>query len=64
VFNDRGTLRVGAQADIAVLELRNGRFEFLDNYQNKITGTQRLFPSATLLAGKLVPRTETTPRGN
>ena len=60
VFNDRGTLRVGAPADIAVLELRKGRFEFLDNYQNKIVGTQRLFPSATLLAGKLVPRSETT----
>jgi dihydroorotase len=61
-FNDRGSLRVGAQADIALLELRNGRFEFLDNYQNTITGTQKLFPSATLLAGRLVPRTETTAR--
>jgi dihydroorotase len=54
VFRDRGTLRVGAPADISLLELRNGSFEFLDNYQNKIKSTQRLFPSATILAGKLV----------
>src|SRR5579864_4696779 len=56
VFNDRGTLNVGATADVALLELRKGNFEFLDNYNNKITGSQRLFPSATVLGGKRVPR--------
>src|SRR6202166_156424 len=56
LFNDRGTLNVGAPADVAVLELRKGNFEFLDNFKNKITGHQRLFPSATVLAGKRVPR--------
>jgi len=56
VFNDRGTLNVGATADVAVLELRKGNFEFLDNYDNKTTGSQRLFPSATVLGGKRVPR--------
>ena len=56
VFNDRGTLNVGAPADVALLELREGNFEFLDNYKNKITGGQRLFPSATVLGGKRVPR--------
>jgi len=56
LFNDRGTLNVGAPADVAVLELRKGNFEFLDNYKNKITGHQRLFPSATILGGKRVPR--------
>src|SRR5712691_4053815 len=55
LFNDRGTLNVGAPADVALLELRKGNFEFLDNYKNKITGRQRLFPSATVLAGKRVP---------
>jgi dihydroorotase len=54
VFNDRGTLNVGATADVAVLELREGTFEFLDNYQGTFTGRQRLFPSATVLAGKRV----------
>jgi dihydroorotase len=55
LFNDRGTLNVGAPADMAVLELRKGNFEFLDNYKNTIKGSQRLFPSATVLGGKRVP---------
>lgn len=57
VFKGRGTLAVGAPADVALLELREGNFEFLDNYKNTITGRQRLFPSGTVLAGKPVPRT-------
>jgi dihydroorotase len=56
LFNDRGTLNVGAPADVAVLELRQGTFEFLDNYENKRSGKQRLFPSGTVLGGKRVPR--------
>ena len=56
VFRDRGTLNVGAPADVAVLELREGDFEFLDNYENTIKGRQRLFPSETVLAGARVPR--------
>jgi dihydroorotase len=54
VFRGRGTLKVGAPADIAILELREGAFEFVDNYENKRTGRQRLFPSATVFAGKRV----------
>ena len=54
LFNDRGTLNVGAPADVAVLELREGRFEFVDNYENIRTGRQRLFPSATVLGGKRI----------
>ena len=54
-FNDRGTIHVGAPADVAVLELRDGTFEFVDNYDGKRTGHQRLFPSATVLGGKRVP---------
>jgi dihydroorotase len=57
VFRDRGTLNVGAVADIALLELRDGNFDFLDNYGNKVSGRQRLFPSGTVLAGKRIPRT-------
>ena len=56
VFRDRGTLNVGAPADVAILELREGEFEFLDNYENNIKGRQRLFPSETVLAGARVPR--------
>ncbi len=54
-FDDRGTLNVGAPADIAILELKEGSFEFLDNYKGTRTGRQRLFPVATVLAGKRVP---------
>ena len=54
VFSDRGTLNVGAPADVALLELREGTFEFLDNFKNTITGRQRLFPGGTVLAGKRV----------
>ncbi len=54
VFSGRGTLKVGAPADIAVLELREGAFEFDDNFGGKRTGRQRLFPNATVLAGKRV----------
>jgi dihydroorotase len=55
VFHNRGTLKPGAPADIAVLELREGSFEFVDNYTNNRSGKQRLFPSATVLGGKRVP---------
>jgi len=58
VFNDRGTLNVGAPADVAVLELREGAFEFVDNYGNLRTGRQRLFPSETVLGGERVPRVQ------
>ena len=56
VFADRGTLNVGAPADVTVLELREGNFEFLDNFKGTIAGRQRFFPSATVLAGKHIPR--------
>ena len=56
VFRNRGTLKVGAPADVAVLELREGSFEFVDNFENKRTGRQRLFPNTTVLAGKRVDR--------
>jgi dihydroorotase len=54
-FADRGTLNVGAPADVAVLDLRDGTFEFVDNYQGKRTGHQRLFPAATVMGGKKAP---------
>jgi dihydroorotase len=57
LFRDRGTLEVGAPADVAILELRDGTFEFLDNYDNTRAGRQRLFPSETVLGGRRVRRT-------
>jgi dihydroorotase len=56
VFKDRGTLKVGAAADIAILDLREGSFEFVDTFKGTRTGRQKLFPSDTLLGGKRAPR--------
>ena len=56
LFHDRGSLNVSAPADVAVLELREGTFEFVDNYGNTRTGRQRLFPSETVLGGTRAPR--------
>lgn len=61
IFRDRGTLKVGSPADVAVLDLREGDFEFVDNYGNKRTGRQRLFPFATVLAGKRVASVDEHP---
>jgi len=55
-FGDRGTLNVGAPADVAVMELRQGNFEFLDNYGGKRSGQQRLFPIETVIGGKRAAR--------
>jgi dihydroorotase len=60
-FKNRGSLKVGAPADVALLELRDGGFEFEDNYNNKRAGRQRLFPSETVLAGKRMQRSSRVP---
>jgi dihydroorotase len=49
-----GTLRVGAPADVTVLDLRDGAFEFVDNANTKRVGKQKLFAAATIFAGKRV----------
>jgi predicted amidohydrolase len=53
-FKDRGTLAPGAPADVTLLELREGTFEFLDNYDNRINGRQRMFATTTILAGQRI----------
>src|SRR5207253_1283043 len=54
-FDDRGTLNIGAPADVAIMELREGNFQFEDNYKGMRAGRQRLFPFATVLNGKRSP---------
>ena len=56
VFRGKGTLKAGSPADVALLEMRSGDFEFLDNYAGKRTAKQKLFPAGTVLAGKWIPR--------
>ena len=48
-----GTLREGAEADVAVFSLNEGRFDFLDSLGQKRVGTQKLVPVATVKAGKI-----------
>ena len=53
-FRELGTLRAGAAADVAVLELRQGDFEFVDNADAKRTGHQKLVTTDVIAAGKRV----------
>lgn len=53
-FHDYGSLRNGAAADITILELTKGTFEFVDNYKGSRTATQKLVTRAVLVAGKQV----------
>jgi dihydroorotase len=56
-FQGLGTLGVGAIADVAVLELRNGEFEFVDNVDAKRSGRQKLVTTAAVVGGKVWNRT-------
>jgi len=51
-LKDLGTLRTGSTADITVLELVQGDFEFVDNVNTKRMGRQKLFSRAVFVAGK------------
>ena len=53
-YKSYGTLRSGAVADVTVLDLREGDFEFVDNYGGKRMGRRRLIPYAVVMGGKKV----------
>ena len=48
-----GTLKLGSAADISILELRDGEFEFVDATGSKRAGRQKLFATAAVRDGKL-----------
>jgi dihydroorotase len=50
-FRGRGTLHVGAAADVAIFDLRNGEFEFVDNVNAKRIGRQKLVPAGVVVGG-------------
>ena len=58
-----GTLSEGAEADIAVLKLEQGRFGFVDCGRAKYFGSQKLTCHMTLRAGKVIydPEGDTMP---
>ena len=53
-YKGYGTLRTGAIADVTVLELREGDFEFADNYKGQRAGHRKLIPFAVVMGGKKV----------
>jgi dihydroorotase len=50
---DIGTLKPGAEADVAVFDLREAQFEFKDSDGKTRTGRQKLVPVATVRGGKV-----------
>jgi dihydroorotase len=53
-FRSYGTLRPGAAADVTVLDLQHGEFEFVDNVNTKRTGREKLIRYAVVAGGKRV----------
>jgi dihydroorotase len=51
---DLGHIAVGAEADIAVLNLRKGKFGFIDIAGGKLLGDQKLECELTVRAGQVV----------
>jgi len=51
-LKELGTLRKGAVADITILELASGNFEFVDNVNTTRTGKAKLFARAVFVGGK------------
>jgi dihydroorotase len=49
-----GNLSVGEPADIAVFSIEQGRFGFVDMYDKKFMGTEKLVCQLTVRAGKVV----------
>ncbi len=51
-FKAYGTLRSGAAADVTVLDLQEGDFEFVDNLDAKRQGHRKLVAHAVIVGGK------------
>ena len=53
-FHDYGSLRKGSVADVTILELTKGTFDFVDNYKGTRMGAQKLVTRAVVLGGKRI----------
>jgi dihydroorotase len=53
-FKGLGTFVVGAPADVAIMEIQQGSFEFDDNEHARRTGRMKLVTTATVFGGKRV----------
>jgi dihydroorotase len=56
-----GALRPGAAADVAVFEIQDGTFDFVDTDGNHLTGTRRLRALLTVRDGRIVYRAPELP---
>jgi hypothetical protein len=45
---------VGSVADVTVLELGMGGYEFVDNYRNRRTSPQRLMTRGVVMGGRRI----------
>jgi dihydroorotase len=61
-YQDRGRLRVGALADIALFRLHQGSFPLYDNTGEMRTGRQLLRNVETIVGGRVLERRPMTPR--
>ena len=52
-FKGLGMLRVGSPADLAIMDLQQGSFEFEDNYKGRRTGRLKLVTTGAVFGGKL-----------
>ncbi|MBI2906228.1 MAG: amidohydrolase/deacetylase family metallohydrolase [Chloroflexi bacterium] len=51
-----GTLRVGAEGDVCIFELAEGKFPLVDAHKKTAIATQRFLPYMTLRAGKVAAK--------
>ena len=58
-----GALKPGGPADISILALQDGKFEFVDSLGSKRTGRQELFAVASMRDGKLIELNQDTHPG-
>jgi dihydroorotase len=49
-----GALAVGREADISVIDIVSGRFQFVDTVGQTFTGQQALVPVLTVRAGEVI----------
>ena len=52
--SDLGHLSIGAEADIAILQLEQGQFGFVDTQGKRMNGSKRLVCELTVRAGSVV----------
>jgi predicted amidohydrolase len=61
-YEDRGTLRIGALADIALFQLHEGAFPLYDSTGTMRSGRQLLRNAMTIVGGRILERPAASPR--